>query len=80
LFLDFLCLPETFFLLKEILVLEEEPALGFAILIKVNTFIYSIINITQNKKGDSSELPLYFVTITDNGPKRPQWWGLFFLN
>jgi hypothetical protein len=35
LFFDFLCLPENFFLLKESLVLEDEPALGFAILIKV---------------------------------------------
>jgi hypothetical protein len=58
LFLDFLCFPETFFLLKETLVLEEEPDLGFAIFFKVKSFIYSIINIPQNKKGDDSESPL----------------------
>jgi hypothetical protein len=45
-------------LLKEILVLEEEPDLGFAIFFKVKSFIYSIINISQNKKGDDSESPL----------------------
>jgi hypothetical protein len=72
LFRDFLCFPETFFLLKESLVLDEEPPFGFDIFIKFTSFIYSIINIYKNKKGDVAILPLYFVTITDNGPKRPQ--------